>query len=37
MKPSSYYIYRKEKLLKDFDKTANLIRDFVVSSYGSVL
>jgi hypothetical protein len=35
MKPTSYYISRKEKLLKDFDKTANLIRDYVVSSYGS--
>ena len=31
----SYYTSRKPKLLKDFDKTANLVKDFVVSSYGS--
>jgi len=31
----NYYTSRKPKLLKDFDKTANLVRDFVVSSYGS--
>ena len=31
----NYYASRKPKLLKDFDKTANLVRDSVVSSYGS--
>ena len=31
----NYYTSRKPKLLKGFDKTANLVRDFVVSSYGS--
>lgn len=31
----NYYASRKPKLLKDFDKTANLVRDFVVSNYGS--
>jgi hypothetical protein len=31
----NYYTSRKPKLLKDFDKTANLVRDFVVSSYGT--
>lgn len=31
----SYYASRKTKLLKDFDKTAELVRDFVISSYGS--
>ena len=30
-----YCASRKSKLLKDFDKTANLVRDSVVSSYGS--
>ena len=30
----NYYISRKTKLLKNFDKTASLIRDFVVLSYG---
>ncbi len=29
------YISRKSKLLKSFDKTASLVRDSVVSSYGS--
>jgi len=32
---NNYYISRKAKLLKNFDKTASLIRDSVVSSYGS--
>ena len=31
---NNYYIYRKAKLLKNFDKTACLIKGFVVSSYG---
>jgi len=31
----NYYTSRKPKLLKDLDKTANLVRDLVVSSYGS--
>jgi len=31
----NYYTSRKPKLLKGFDKTANLVRDFVVSSYSS--
>ena len=31
----NYYISRKTKLLNNFDKTVSLIRDFVVSSYGS--
>ena len=33
--PNNYYISRKSKLLKSFDKTASLVRDSVVSSYGS--
>ena len=33
--PNSYYISRKSKLLKSFDKTASLVRDSVVSRYGS--
>ena len=31
----NYYTSRKPKLLKDLDKTANLVRDLVGSSYGS--
>jgi len=31
----NYYTSRKPKLLKDLDKTVNLVRDLVVSSYGS--
>jgi len=31
---NNYYISRKAKLLKNFDKTASLLRDSVVSSYG---
>jgi hypothetical protein len=30
----SYYVSRKIKLLKGFDKTANIIHDYVVSRYG---
>jgi len=30
----SYYIKKKSKLLKDFDKTASLMQDFVVERYG---
>ncbi len=33
--PNNYYISRKLKLLKSFDKTASLVRDSVVSGYGS--
>ncbi|MFC1846156.1 L-2-amino-thiazoline-4-carboxylic acid hydrolase [Chloroflexota bacterium] len=33
-KAVSYYESRKPKLLKDFDKTANLVRDFVVVGHG---
>ncbi len=33
--PNNYYISRKSKLLKSFDKTASLVRDSVISSYGS--
>jgi len=29
----NYYISRKPKMLKDFDKTANLVRNSVVASY----
>jgi len=32
---ANYYTLRKPKLLKDFDQTADLVRDFVVSGYGS--
>jgi len=32
--PNNYYISRKSKLLKGFDKTASLVRDSIVSSYG---
>ncbi|MFC1929772.1 L-2-amino-thiazoline-4-carboxylic acid hydrolase [Chloroflexota bacterium] len=35
MKEQNYYVSRKLKLLKDFDKTASLVKDPVVSSYGS--
>ena len=31
---NNYYISCKAKLLKNFDKTASLLRDSVVSSYG---
>ncbi len=31
---SNYYVSRKRKLLKDFDKTARLMRDTLVSRYG---
>ena len=31
---NNYYISRKSKLLKSFDKTASLVRDAVVSRYG---
>ena len=34
MKSANYYESRKPKLLKDFDKTANLVRNHVVSNYG---
>jgi hypothetical protein len=33
----NYYVPRRTKLLKSFDKTANLIRDYVVSRYGENL
>jgi hypothetical protein len=33
----NYYVPKKDKLLKSFDKTANLIRDYVVSRYGEKL
>jgi hypothetical protein len=33
----SYYVHKKAKLLKNFDKTASLIRDYVVSQYGEKL
>jgi hypothetical protein len=33
----NYYVRRKTKLLKSFDKTATLIRDYVVSRYGENL
>lgn len=32
---NNYYISRRSKLLKSFDKTANLVRDFVISRYGA--
>ena len=35
MENRSYYSARKPKLLKDFDKTAHLVRDSVVSCYGT--
>ena len=31
----NYYVSRKPKMLKDFDKTTNLVRNSVVASYGS--
>ena len=31
----NYYISRKPKLLKSFDKTAGLLRDSIVSRYGA--
>ena len=34
MKEQNYYASRKPKLLKDFDKTASLVKDSVLSSYG---
>ncbi len=36
-KVMNYYEPKKAKLLKGFDKTANLIRDYVVSRYGEKL
>lgn len=36
-KVMNYYIPKKAKLLKNFDKTANLIRDYAVSRYGEEL
>ena len=30
----SYYLSKKSKLLKDFDKTANLMQDYLVKHYG---
>jgi hypothetical protein len=33
----NFYIHKKTKLLKSFDKTANLIRGYVVSRYGKEL
>ncbi len=33
----NYYVPKKTKLLKSFDKTANFIRDYVVSRYGEKL
>jgi hypothetical protein len=30
----SYYISRKSKLLKDFDRTASLLRDHLIQRYG---
>lgn len=35
MKEQNYYASRKPKLLKDFDKTASLVKDSVVSNYGA--
>ena len=34
MSKQNYYVSRKPKMLKDFDKTANLVRNSVVASYG---
>lgn len=34
---TDYYVRKKAKLLKSFDKTANLIREYVVSRYGDKL
>jgi len=33
----NYYVPKKDKLLKSFDKTANLIREYVISRYGEKL
>ena len=35
VKEQNYYVSRKLKLLKDFDKTASLVKDSVISSYES--
>ena len=35
MESSSYYAPRKQKMLKGFDKTANIVRKSVVLSYGA--
>ena len=32
--PHKYYVSRKSKLLKDFDKTADLVRAYLVQRYG---
>jgi hypothetical protein len=34
---SNYYISRRSKLLKDFDKTANLMQAYLVQRYGGEL
>ena len=34
MENNSYYTTRKQKMLNDFDETANLARSFVTSNYG---
>ena len=34
MAKQSYYSSRKSQLLKDFDKTANLVRSSIISKYG---
>ncbi|MFC2002859.1 L-2-amino-thiazoline-4-carboxylic acid hydrolase [Chloroflexota bacterium] len=34
MSKQNYYVSRKSKLLKDFDKTASLVRAAVISDYG---
>jgi len=33
----SYYVSKKSKLLKEFDKTAGLMRDYLVRRYGEEL
>ena len=35
MSKQNYYISRKPKMLSDFDKTANLVRNFIVANYSS--
>jgi hypothetical protein len=35
--PHKYYVYRKSKLLKDFDKTADLMHAYLVRRYGGEL
>ena len=35
VKTKNYYESRKPKMLKDFDKTANLVRESVALSYGA--